>query len=125
MAALRAVELRRLLVRRIGGEAVLPPPLTWRARSASTVAPEDGALAGRSAYEVLGVGETSPDAEIKASFHRLAKETHPDVAAAAGSQFLQILAAYEVPKYSNAFNCSRNTIANLRISNFSTKDYMP
>jgi hypothetical protein len=76
MAALRAVELRRLLVRRIGGEAVLPPTLTWRARPASNVAPEDGALAGRSAYEVLGVGETSPYAEIKASFHRLAKETH-------------------------------------------------
>ena len=97
MAALRAVELRQLLVRRGGGEAVLPPlALAWCGRPASTAA--DGALAGKSAYEVLGVGEASSHAEIKASFRRLAKETHPDVAAAAGSRrFLQILAAYEVP----------------------------
>ncbi|KAK3149260.1 hypothetical protein QOZ80_3AG0215020 [Eleusine coracana subsp. coracana] len=98
MAALRAAELRRLLVRRCsGGEATLQPR-AWRCRPASTAAPgpEDGALAGKSAYEVLGVGEASSYADIKASFHRLAKGTHPDVAAAAGSRFLQILAAYEI-----------------------------
>ncbi|CAD6342641.1 unnamed protein product [Miscanthus lutarioriparius] len=95
--ALRAVELRRILLPRIGGGEAAIPPLTWRSRPASTSAPADDELAGKSAYEVLGVGETSSSAEIKASFHRLAKETHPDVAAAAGSRrFLQILAAYEI-----------------------------
>ncbi|KAL6894133.1 hypothetical protein ACP4OV_008231 [Aristida adscensionis] len=102
MAALRAVELRRLVLLRGGiGEATLPV-LPWRGRQASTAARADEELAGKSAYEVLGVGEASSAAEIKASFHRLAKETHPDVvaaaaAAAAGSRrFLQILAAYEI-----------------------------
>ncbi|CAD6214653.1 unnamed protein product [Miscanthus lutarioriparius] len=95
--ALRAVELRRILLPLIGGGEAALPPLTWRSRPASTSAPADDELAGKSAYEVLGVGETSSSAEIKASFHRLAKETHPDVAAAAGSRrFLQILAAYEI-----------------------------
>lgn len=95
--ALRAVELRRFLLRRIGGGEAALPPLAWRGRTASTSAPADDELAEKSAYEVLGVGETSSSAEIKASFHRLAKETHPDVAAAAGSRrFLQILAAYEI-----------------------------
>ncbi|KAJ1293493.1 hypothetical protein BS78_01G072300 [Paspalum vaginatum] len=94
--ALRAAELRRLLPRVAGGEAALQP-LAWRGRPVSTAAPADDELAGKSAYEVLGVGETSSNAEIKSSFHRLAKETHPDVAAAAGSRrFLQILAAYEI-----------------------------
>ncbi|PUZ36914.1 hypothetical protein GQ55_9G075300 [Panicum hallii var. hallii] len=95
--ALRAAELRRLLLPRVGGGEAALPPIAWRGRSASTAAPADEELAGKSAYEVLGVGETSSNAEIKASFHRLAKETHPDVAAAAGSRrFLQILAAYEI-----------------------------
>jgi DnaJ-domain-containing protein 1 len=95
--ALRAVELRRFLLPRIGGGEAALPPLLRRGRPASTSAPADDELAGKSAYEVLGVGETSSSAEIKVSFHRLAKETHPDVAAAAGSRrFLQILAAYEV-----------------------------
>uniref|UniRef100_A0A0D9ZDI5 J domain-containing protein n=1 Tax=Oryza glumipatula TaxID=40148 RepID=A0A0D9ZDI5_9ORYZ len=93
--ALRAAELRRLVVL-LRGEAALPLPLAWRGRPVRTAARDDE-LAGKSAYEVLGVGETSSSAEIKASFHRLAKETHPDVAAAAGSsRFLQILAAYEI-----------------------------
>nr|BAJ98980.1 predicted protein [Hordeum vulgare subsp. vulgare] len=92
--ALRAAELRRLLLLR--GGAVLPLPLALRCRPASTAARDDEG-AGSNAYDVLGVGETSSSVEIKASFHRLAKETHPDVAAAAGSRrFLQILAAYEI-----------------------------
>ncbi|KAG2535032.1 hypothetical protein PVAP13_9NG044900, partial [Panicum virgatum] len=95
--ATRGGELRRLLLPRVGGSEAALPPIAWRGRSASTAAPADKELAGKSAYEVLGVGETSSNAEIKASFHRLAKETHPDVAAAAGSRrFLQILAAYEI-----------------------------
>ncbi|KAG8098263.1 hypothetical protein GUJ93_ZPchr0013g37487 [Zizania palustris] len=95
--ALRAVELRRLRLLLRGGEAALPLPLAWRGRPMSSTAVRDDGLAGKSAYEVLGVGETSSSAEIKACFHRLAKETHPDVAAAAGStRFHQILAAYEI-----------------------------
>ncbi|MED6192209.1 hypothetical protein PIB30_008085 [Stylosanthes scabra] len=53
------------------------------------------------AYELLGVLETSSFAEIKASFHKLAKETHPDLAesrndSAESRRFVQILAAYEI-----------------------------
>ncbi|KAL5556840.1 hypothetical protein UlMin_039076 [Ulmus minor] len=55
----------------------------------------------KNAYELLGVSETSSFAEIKASFRKLAKETHPDVAesksdSTASQQFVQILAAYEI-----------------------------
>lgn len=55
----------------------------------------------QNAYELLGVSETSSFAEIKASFHKLAKQTHPDVAQSkrdsdASQRFVQILAAYEV-----------------------------
>lgn len=49
---------------------------------------------------MLGVSESSSLAEIKASFLKLAKETHPDVASASDStasqRFVQILAAYEI-----------------------------
>ncbi|KAK4262372.1 hypothetical protein QN277_027940 [Acacia crassicarpa] len=53
------------------------------------------------AYELLGVSQTSSFAEIKASFRRLAKETHPDLAdsisdSSASGRFVQILAAYEI-----------------------------
>ncbi|RDX68034.1 dnaJ, partial [Mucuna pruriens] len=53
------------------------------------------------AYELLGVSETSSFAEIKASFRKLAKETHPDIAesrndSSASRRFVQILAAYEI-----------------------------
>lgn len=53
------------------------------------------------AYELLGVSETSSFTEIKASFRKLAKETHPDLAesssdSSASRRFVQILAAYEV-----------------------------
>lgn len=64
------------------------------------------ALAGskfskENAYELLGVSETSSFAEIKSSFHKLAKETHPDLAQSkndsdASRRFVRILAAYEV-----------------------------
>ncbi|KAJ1414517.1 DnaJ domain containing protein [Sesbania bispinosa] len=55
----------------------------------------------QNAYELLGVSETSSFAEIKASFRKLAKETHPDLAesrndSTASRRFVQILAAYEV-----------------------------
>ncbi|KAJ4967074.1 hypothetical protein NE237_018923 [Protea cynaroides] len=58
-------------------------------------------FSGKNAYDVLGVLETSSFAEIKASFHKLAKETHPDLISSDGDptasrRFVQILAAYEI-----------------------------
>ncbi|KAF5738245.1 hypothetical protein HS088_TW13G01141 [Tripterygium wilfordii] len=55
----------------------------------------------QNAYELLGVPENSSFAEIKASFRRLAKETHPDLSdskndSTASQRFVQILAAYEI-----------------------------
>ena len=63
--------------------------------SAGTEFPRDNA------YDILGVSQTSSFAEIKASFHKLAKETHPDLAElkndfSASQRFVEILAAYEV-----------------------------
>lgn len=71
----------------------------WLSASAESTPSE---FQGPNAYQLLGVSETSSFAEIKASFHKLAKETHPDVAkcdsisSAASKQFIQILAAYEI-----------------------------
>uniref|UniRef100_A0A2P2KWJ9 Uncharacterized protein LOC105639813 n=3 Tax=Rhizophora mucronata TaxID=61149 RepID=A0A2P2KWJ9_RHIMU len=54
------------------------------------------------AYDILGVSETSSFADIKASFRKLAKETHPDLAdsdddsTAASQRFVRVLAAYEI-----------------------------
>ncbi|KAM6591276.1 hypothetical protein CsatA_013881 [Cannabis sativa] len=58
-------------------------------------------FSNQNAYELLGVSETSSFAEIKASFRKLAKETHPDLAEStndsdASKRFVQILAAYEI-----------------------------
>nr|CAN81456.1 hypothetical protein VITISV_039225 [Vitis vinifera] len=55
---------------------------------------------GENAYDLLGVSESSSFDEIKASFRKLAKETHPDLAhsnndSTASQRFIQILAAYE------------------------------
>lgn len=62
------------------------------------------------AYEILGVSETSSFAEIKASFHKLAKETHPDLAeskddSSSSKRFIQILAAYEILSDSEKRTC--------------------
>ncbi|XP_009783365.1 uncharacterized protein [Nicotiana sylvestris] len=58
---------------------------------------------GPNAYELLGVSETSSFAEIKDSFRKLAKETHPDLlplstpnSSSTSKQFVDILAAYEI-----------------------------
>ncbi|KAK1275728.1 hypothetical protein QJS04_geneDACA001632 [Acorus gramineus] len=69
----------------------------------STASPPDLGEDGLNAYQVLEVSETSSSAEIKASFRRLAKETHPDLSGsrgvpgdAASRRFLRVLAAYEI-----------------------------
>uniref|UniRef100_A0A7N0T5F0 J domain-containing protein n=1 Tax=Kalanchoe fedtschenkoi TaxID=63787 RepID=A0A7N0T5F0_KALFE len=56
---------------------------------------------GINAYDLLQIPETSSFEDVKASFRKLAKETHPDVAgaktgAAASQRFVEILAAYEI-----------------------------
>ncbi|KAJ8769325.1 hypothetical protein K2173_002529 [Erythroxylum novogranatense] len=50
------------------------------------------------AYDILGVPETCSFAEIKASFRKLAKETHPDLdhSNVHSQRFIRILAAYEI-----------------------------
>ncbi|KFK30367.1 hypothetical protein AALP_AA7G252000 [Arabis alpina] len=50
------------------------------------------------AYDILNVSESSSIGEIKASFRRLAKETHPDLVKSKKDslRFVQILAAYEI-----------------------------
>ncbi|RZC66393.1 hypothetical protein C5167_010089 [Papaver somniferum] len=58
-------------------------------------------FAGENAYEILMVSENSSFDEIKASFRKLAKETHPDLVGgssdpASSQRFVQILAAYEI-----------------------------
>lgn len=53
----------------------------------------------KNAYDVLGVSEWSSFSEIKSSFRKLAKQTHPDLSPDdpdVSQQFVQILAAYEV-----------------------------
>ncbi|XP_039069837.1 chaperone protein dnaJ 50-like [Hibiscus syriacus] len=57
---------------------------------------------GENAYGILGVAETTSFAEIKASFRKLAKQTHPDLAESkndsseSSKNFVRILAAYEL-----------------------------
>jgi molecular chaperone DnaJ len=56
------------------------------------------ATAGRDYYEVLGVGRSASDADIKRAFRRLARELHPDVSEApdADERFKEVVEAYEV-----------------------------
>ncbi|PRQ48137.1 putative DnaJ domain-containing protein [Rosa chinensis] len=69
--------------------------------SASTAESTRTEFTEENAYELLGVSETSSFAEIKASFHKLAKQTHPDLVQSGNDsdvsrRFVQILAAYEI-----------------------------
>src|SRR5919197_1828766 len=52
----------------------------------------------RDYYEVLGVGRSAGDAEIKKAFRRLARSLHPDVSEEpdAEERFREVVEAYEV-----------------------------
>jgi molecular chaperone DnaJ len=52
----------------------------------------------RDYYEVLGVGHSAEQSEIKRAFRRLARELHPDVSDAADAEerFREVVEAYEV-----------------------------
>jgi molecular chaperone DnaJ len=56
-------------------------------------------MTGKDYYNILGVGKTATDKEIKAAFRRLARKYHPDVNPgdkSAEEKFKQVSEAYEV-----------------------------
>jgi molecular chaperone DnaJ len=61
-------------------------------------------LAKRDFYEVLGIGKTATEAEIKSAYRRKAKESHPDLHPddkAAEQRFKEVNEAYQVLSDSN------------------------
>jgi molecular chaperone DnaJ len=56
------------------------------------------ATTGRDYYEILGVGRSASESDIKRAFRRLARELHPDVSAEADAdeRFKEAVEAYEV-----------------------------
>ncbi|VAI93527.1 unnamed protein product [Triticum turgidum subsp. durum] len=60
------------------------------ARASATMA-----VAGRTHYEVLGLGAGASREEIKAAYRRLARDVHPDTAGGGGDEdFIRLHAAY-------------------------------
>ncbi|CAG4990590.1 unnamed protein product [Parnassius apollo] len=53
-------------------------------------------MADSKLYDILGVSRNASESEIKRSYHKLAKEFHPDKNPAAGDRFKEISYAYEV-----------------------------
>ncbi|XP_071679379.1 chaperone protein dnaJ 11, chloroplastic-like [Lolium perenne] len=66
-----------------------------RATVRCAVAVASAAPAGRrTLYEMLGLRTGATGGEIKAAYRRLARELHPDVAGAAGDDFIRLHDAY-------------------------------
>ena len=57
----------------------------------------------RDYYEILGVGKSASEAEIKSAYRKLARKHHPDVdkTAGAGEKFKEVSQAYQVLSDSN------------------------
>ncbi|XP_071693778.1 uncharacterized protein [Rutidosis leptorrhynchoides] len=73
----------------------------YKQLSTSSESVEPHELAGKNAYDLLGLTKSCSFSEIKASFRKLAKETHPDLAQSPhglsnSHRFVQILAAYQI-----------------------------
>jgi hypothetical protein len=51
--------------------------------------------AGRTPWEVLGVAEDAPLADVKRAFFRRARETHPDASGGDAGAFREVQGAYE------------------------------
>lgn len=65
----------------------------------SVTMPDQTGMSAVDYYEVLGVGRSASQSEIKAAFRKLAKESHPDLHpkdASAPTRFRAITEAYEV-----------------------------
>ncbi|AET03791.2 putative DnaJ domain-containing protein [Medicago truncatula] len=82
------------------GKTISSPPFHAKSRrvlisaTASTTEPSCTSL-----YEILGVAAVASDQEIKAAYRRLARVSHPDVAAvdrkvSSADEFMKIHAAY-------------------------------
>jgi len=72
-------------------------PEQWRKafKARMTDIEVERALNGRSAYEVLGISNTSSAEQIKSAFRRKALLYHPDKNAESASEFMAIQAAYQ------------------------------
>ena len=65
------------------------------ARASATLPAPAAVAAGRTHYEVLGLGAGASKGEIKAAYRRLAREVHPDAVGGGGDEgFIRLHAAY-------------------------------